>query len=180
MFGERYLQPPRAESTKRENHSISSARGPDRSSPPALGAERRCLLSAGRERRRGRDADIHPSIQGTSTAAHCAHTEACRSQPPCFPRQSQPSPASFPTQLLSYSPKAKLSEASSAHREVLPPGKEYEAFFQRTDPVFNVTQLCKVHTDDTGCALLAVRLMFGNKKTDGFICLIIWCCQERP
>lgn len=50
----------------------------------------------------------------------------------------------------------------------------------RSDPVSSVTQLCRAHKDDTGCALLAVRLMFGNKKTDGFICLMIWCCQEQP
>ena len=54
--------------------------------------------------------------------------------------------------------------------------REARGFFQHSDPVFSVTQLCGVHKDDTGCALLAVRLMFGNKKTDGFICLIIWCC----
>lgn len=58
--------------------------------------------------------------------------------------------------------------------------KEGWGFFQHSDPVFSVTQLCRIHKEDTGCALLALRLMFGNNKTDGFICLIIWCCQERP
>lgn len=88
------------------------------------GAERRSLPSAGRERRRGRDAAIHPPRAPAPQPSAPTPKRAGHSLLAFL------SPASFPTQLLHYSPKAKLSKASSARREILPlsTGKNYEAF----------------------------------------------------
>lgn len=70
MFREKYLQPPKAKSIERENNFISSALGPDKHSVPSLGAERRSLLSIGREEKgQGHGhPSIHPSKQMTIQA----------------------------------------------------------------------------------------------------------------
>lgn len=151
-LGKNMFEPLEAKSTEREDCSISSTLGPGKPSAPELGLSG--LLCA---------------PQSTQvTAPRCA-------------RWTEPSSTSFPTQLWHAGPRQNSSrQAPLAQQARTQHEEEARAIFQHSDPVCRVTQLCRVHKDDMSCALLAVRLMFGNKKTDGFICLMIWCCQERP
>lgn len=115
-----------------------------------------------------------PTHPGHQHSSPCRTVWVAASLPSSAQPASPPSSCTTAPRQRSPGPACPQRGIASQRRE------EGRGFFQHSDPVFNVTQLCRVHKDATGCALLAVRLMFGNKKTDSFICLIIWCCQEQP